>query len=132
MTVGDVGYVDDDGYLFLVDRKVDMIISGGVNIYPTEIEARLISHPAVVDAGVFGIPDDEYGEEVKAAILLADGYVGSDELADELAGFCREELAGFKVPRSFDFLDDFPRTATGKLLKRVLRDPYWAATERQI
>ena len=109
-----------------------MIISGGVNIYPAEVEARLMGHPAVVDAAVFGIPDDEYGEQVKAAVLVADGIEPGAELADELAAFCREELAGYKVPRSFDFPSEFPRTATGKLLKRLLRDPYWAGHDRRI
>jgi long-chain acyl-CoA synthetase len=132
MTVGDVGYLDQDGYLFLSDRKIDLIISGGVNIYPAEIEARLMSHPAVVDAAVFGIPDDEFGERVQAAVLCADGVESGDHLAADLAAFCREELAGYKVPRSFDFPDEFPRTATGKLLKRLLRDPYWLGRERPI
>ena len=132
VTVGDVGYLDDDGYLFLSDRKIDMVISGGVNIYPAEIEARLMSHPAVNDAAVFGVPDDEFGEQVKAAVLLADGVDGSPELADDLAAFCREELAGYKVPRSFDFPTEFPRTPTGKLVKRVLRDPYWVGSDRVI
>jgi long-chain acyl-CoA synthetase len=132
VTVGDVGYLDDDGYLFLSDRKIDMIISGGVNIYPAEIEAHLITHPAVADVGVFGVPDDEFGEQVKAAVLLHDGHAPSDELAAELTAFCRDGLAGFKVPRSFDFLDEFPRTATGKLEKRRLRDPYWEGRARSI
>jgi long-chain acyl-CoA synthetase len=132
VTVGDMGYLDDDGYLFLVDRKIDMIISGGVNIYPAEIEARLMSHPSVLDAAVFGIPDDEYGEQVKAAILLIDGVQPSAALIEELTQFCRAALAGYKTPRSFDFPAEFPRTATGKLLKRTLRDPYWIDHERRI
>jgi long-chain acyl-CoA synthetase len=132
VTVGDVGYVDEDGYLFLSDRKIDMVISGGVNIYPAEIEAHLIAHPAVADVAVFGVPDDEFGEQLKAAVLLIDDVQPSDALADELGAFCRDGLAGYKVPRSFDFLDDFPRTATGKLLKRELRDPYWQGSDRSI
>ncbi len=132
VTVGDVGYLDEDGYLFLSDRKIDMVISGGVNIYPAEIEARLMSHPSVIDAAVFGIPDDEFGEQVKAAVLLVDGVEPSLELADALAVFCRDELAGYKVPKTFDFPVEFPRTATGKLLKRVLRDPYWSEHDRRI
>jgi len=132
VTVGDVGYVDDDGFLFLADRKIDMIISGGVNIYPAEIEARLMEHPAVIDVAVFGVPDDDFGEQVKAAILLVEGYEPPDDFSHELMSFCRHTLAGYKVPRSFDFPDEFPRTATGKLLKRHLRDPYWADVERQI
>jgi long-chain acyl-CoA synthetase len=132
MTVGDVGYLDDEGYLFLCDRKIDMIISGGVNIYPAEIEAVLVNHPAVLDAAVFGIPHDEFGEEVKAVLQLAPGHQPSDELATELTAFAREHLAGYKVPRSIDFTDEFPRTETGKLVKRELRDPYWQGRERAI
>jgi long-chain acyl-CoA synthetase len=131
VTVGDVGYLDEDGYLFLSDRKIDMIISGGVNIYPAEIEAHLISHPAVDDVAVFGIPHDEFGEQVKAAVVLADGCTPSPDLESDLTAFCRESLAGYKVPRSFDFLASLARTETGKLLKRELRDPYWATTARQ-
>lgn len=124
-TFGDIGYVDEDGYLFLSDRKIDMIISGGVNIYPAEIEHALVMHPSVVDAAVFGIPNDEFGEEVKAVVELTEGAVAGDELAEELEQHCRQHLAGFKVPRSFDFEDKLPRHPTGKLLKRLLRDPYW-------
>ena len=132
MTVGDVGYLDDEGYLFLCDRKIDMIISGGVNIYPAEIEAVLVNHPAVLDAAVFGIPHDEFGEEVKAVVELAPGHEPSDELAAELVAYARERLAGYKIPRSIDFTDEFPRTETGKLVKRELRDPYWAGRDRVI
>jgi len=132
MTVGDVGYLDDEGYLFLCDRKIDMIISGGVNIYPAEIEAVLVSHPAVLDAAVFGIPHDEFGEEVKAVIEPAEGYEPSDGLAAEILAHAREHLAGYKVPRSVDFTDEFPRTETGKLVKRELRDPYWQGRDRSI
>ncbi len=132
MTVGDVGYLDDDGYLFLCDRKIDMIISGGVNIYPAEIEAALLNHPAVLDAAVFGIPNYEFGEEVKAVVQLAPGQTPSAQLAAELTAYAREHLGGYKVPRSIDFTDEFPRTETGKLLKRQLRDPYWAGRERAI
>jgi len=131
-TLGDIGYVDEDGYLYLSDRKIDMIISGGVNIYPAEIEGVLTSHPAVDDAAVFGIPNDEMGEEVKAAIELAPGVDGSDELAAELDAHVRRHLAGYKAPRSFDFVDQLPRHPTGKLYKRVLRDPYWEGLERNI
>ncbi len=127
---GDVGYVDDEGYLFLSDRKVDMIISGGVNIYPAEIESAIITHPAVVDVGVFGIPNDEFGEEVKAAVELLSG---SDEAAveAELRRLCRDRLAGYMAPRSYDF-GELPRTATGKLPKRDLRAKYWEGTGRSI
>ncbi len=132
MTVGDVGYLDEDGYLFLSDRKIDMIISGGVNIYPAEIEAVLVNHPAVLDVAVFGIPHDEFGEEVKAVVELAPGHEPSDGLAAEITAYAREKLAGYKVPRSIDFTDEFPRTETGKLVKRELRDPYWQGRERSI
>jgi long-chain acyl-CoA synthetase len=131
-TFGDVGYVDQDGYLFLSDRKIDMIISGGVNIYPAEIESVLITHPNVADVAVFGIPNEEFGEEVKAVVQPAPGVVPSEELARELTAVCRKHLAGYKAPRSIDFIEDFPRTETGKLQKRLLRDPYWERHERAI
>jgi long-chain acyl-CoA synthetase len=131
-TLGDVGYLDDDGYLFMSDRKIDMIISGGVNIYPAEIEGVLTGHPAVLDAAVFGIPDDEMGEQVKAAVELADGWTGSPELAAELIAFTRRSLAGYKAPKSVDFEEALPRHPTGKLYKRLLRDPYWEGTGRTI
>ena len=131
-TVGDIGYLNEDGYLFLCDRKIDMIISGGVNIYPAEIEAVLVNHPAVLDAAVFGIPHDEFGEEVKAVVELASGQDPSDRLAADITAYAREHLAGYKVPRSIDFTDEFPRTETGKLVKRELRDPYWTGRERSI
>ncbi|HET6472867.1 MAG TPA: hypothetical protein VFG38_13560, partial [Pseudomonadales bacterium] len=131
-TFGDVGYVDSDGYLFMSDRKIDMIISGGVNIYPAEIEAVLTTHPAVADAAVFGIPNDEFGEEVKAAIEVRPGVVADDALAAALVAHCREHLAGYKAPRSIDFVDAMPRHETGKLYKRLLRDRYWAGTGRRI
>ncbi len=131
-TLGDIGYFDDDGYLFMSDRKIDMIISGGVNIYPAEIEGVLVTHPAVADAAVFGVPDDEFGEQVKAAVELADGFEPSAALAEDLIAHVREHLAGYKAPRSVDFEDRLPRTPTGKLLKRTLRDPYWEAAGRSI
>jgi long-chain acyl-CoA synthetase len=131
-TVGDVGYLDDDGYLFLCDRKTDMIISGGANIYPAEIENVLLSHPKVVDAAVFGIPHEDWGEEVKAVVQPVDGVVGSDELAKEILEWCDGRLARFKTPKSVDFTDEMPRDPNGKLYKRKLRDPYWAGRERAI
>ena len=109
-----------------------MIISGGVNIYPAEIEAVLVNHPAVLDAAVFGIPHDEFGEEVKAVVELAPGAEPSDQLAADVTAYAREHLAGYKVPRSLDFTDELPRTETGKLVKRELRHPYWAGRERAI
>ena len=131
-TVGDVGYVDADGYLFLCDRKIDMIISGGVNIYPAEIEAVLLSHPQVADAAVFGIPDDDWGEQVKAVVEAAPGAAANEALAREILDFCAEQLAKYKCPRSLDFTTAMPRDPNGKLYKRKLRDPYWAGRERRI
>ncbi len=131
-TTGDVGYLDEDGYLFLADRVIDMIISGGVNIYPAEIEGVLITHPAVRDVAVFGIPDEEFGEQVKAAVELADDGDPSDATAAELIEHVRASLAGYKAPRSIDFVDQMPRTPTGKLYKRLLRDPYWADQKQKI
>ena len=131
-SVGDIGYLDDDGYLFMSDRKIDMIISGGVNIYPAEIEGVLVSHSAVADAAVFGIPNEEFGEEVKAAVELLPGFAASDELAETLKTHCRDHLAGYKVPRSVDFEDKLPRHPTGKLYKRLLRDRYWEGRDRKI
>jgi long-chain acyl-CoA synthetase len=131
-TTGDVGYVDADGYLFLCDRKIDMIISGGVNIYPAEIEGVLCDHPAVLDAAVFGIPDEEFGESVKAAVQVAPGHAAGSELEERLVAYCRERLAGYKAPRSVDFVESLPRHPTGKLYKRLLREPYWKGTGRRI
>ncbi len=125
-TVGDVGYVDEDGYLFLTDRKTYMIISGGVNIYPQESENLLVTHPKVFDAAVIGVPNEDLGEEVKAVVQLMPGIEPSDEVAAELTAFCAEHLARFKVPRSIDFEAELPRLPTGKLYKRLLRDRYWA------
>jgi long-chain acyl-CoA synthetase len=131
-TFGDIGYLDADGYLFMSDRKIDMIISGGVNIYPAEIEATLLTHPAVQDAAVFGIPNDEFGEEVKGAVELRLGNQASPELEAELIAHCRAHLARYKAPRSIDFVAELPRHETGKLYKRLLRDAYWAGTGRKI
>jgi long-chain acyl-CoA synthetase len=131
-TVGDAGYLDSDGYLFLCDRKSDMIISGGVNIYPAEIESVLVVHPKVRDAAVFGIPDDDWGEHVKAVIEPASDVQPGPALVEELLSFCKERLAGFKIPRSIDFTPELPRDPNGKLYKRKLRDPYWAGRDRAI
>ncbi len=131
-TLGDIGYLDDEGYLFMSDRKIDMIISGGVNIYPAEIEGVLVGHPAVADAAVFGIPDDEMGEQVKAAVELVEESSASDELAAELIAFVRQSLAGYKAPKTIDFEERLPRHPTGKLYKRLLRDPYWEGSGRTI
>ncbi len=131
-TLGDIGYLDDDGYLYLSDRKIDMIISGGVNIYPAEIEGVLAAHPAVVDVAVFGVPDDEFGEQVKAAVQLMDGTLWDADLEASLVTLARDKLAGYKVPRSFDVVEAMPRSEAGKLLKRQLRTPYWDAAGRKI
>ncbi|GIK36111.1 MAG: putative acyl-CoA ligase [Gammaproteobacteria bacterium] len=123
--LGDVGHVDADGFLYLTDRATFMIISGGVNIYPQEIEDRLVLHPAVADVAVFGVPDPEMGEAVKAVVQAAPGATPGDALAAELIGYAREHLAHYKCPRSIDFVDELPRLPTGKLYKRILRDRYW-------
>jgi len=119
---GDLGSMDARGHLRIEGRLKELIIRGGENIYPAEIEAVLHSHPAVMDAAVFGIPSEEWGENVHAVVQLKDGQSAT---SDELEKLCREHLAGYKVPRSFDFRDALPRTESGKLLKRVLRDDYW-------
>jgi long-chain acyl-CoA synthetase len=131
-TVGDVGLLDEDGWLFLRDRKIDMIISGGANIYPAEIEGVLLTHPKVGDAAAFGIPHDDWGEEVKAVVEPAAGVEPSDELAREILEFCEGRLAKFKMPKSIDFIAEMPRDPNGKLYKRRLRDPYWEGRERAI
>ncbi len=131
-TIGDIGRVDADGYVYLADRKSHMIISGGVNIYPAEVEQALEQHPAVSDVGVFGIPNDEWGEEVKAAIELAVDFEGSDALAAEILADCKTRVANYKVPRSIDFVAKLPRHPSGKLYIRRLRDPYWVGHDRQI
>jgi acyl-CoA synthetase (AMP-forming)/AMP-acid ligase II len=121
-SVGDMGYLDDEGYLYISDRKKDMIISGGMNIYPAEIEAVLHAHPDVMDVAVFGIPDEEWGEQVHAVVQAKPGR--EIDMAD-LEAFAAEHLAGYKRPRSWEFRDELPRTEAGKLLKRVLRDEHW-------
>ncbi len=122
-TVGDIAYRDDDGFLYICDRKKDMIISGGMNIYPAEIEAALETHPDVFEAAVFGIPSDDWGESVHAVVVKAPGSDLSDAA---LIAHAREHLAGYKVPRSIAWADELPKTGSGKLLKRELRAPYWA------
>jgi acyl-CoA synthetase (AMP-forming)/AMP-acid ligase II len=131
-TLGDIGSVDAQGYVRLADRSAHTIISGGVNIYPAEIEGVLQEHPAVGDVAVFGIPDDEWGEQVKAAVELAPGHAPSPALADELIAFARARLAAYKVPRSVDFERALPRQTSGKLYVRQLRDRYWQGRERKI
>jgi long-chain acyl-CoA synthetase len=133
-TVGDIGSLDEDGYLYLSDRKADMIISGGVNIYPAEIESVLITHPRVADVAVFGIPNTEWGEEVKAVVELLPGKreADDDQVRAELLEFLQGRVARYKLPRSIDFVDALPRDPNGKLYKRRLRDPYWVGLQRAI
>jgi len=131
-TVGDMGHVDEDGYLYLTDRRDFMIVSGGVNIYPQEAENLLVTHPRVLDVAVFGVPDAEMGEQVKAVVQPVDMADAGDELERELLAFCREHLAHYKCPRSIDFDAELPRQPTGKLYKRLLRDRYWGERESRI
>jgi len=127
--VGDVGYLDEDGYIFITDRAKDMIISGGVNIYPAEIEAALLKHPAVLDAAVIGIPDDEFGEQVLAFCELKPGHRAEES---EVLAHCAAHLASYKRPRRIEFMQELPRNTMGKLLKRELREPYWKGKERRV
>ncbi|NUR83351.1 MAG: acyl-CoA synthetase [Nonomuraea sp.] len=131
-TVGDIGYFDEDGYLFLCDRKADMIISGGANIYPAEIENEIMIHPKVADVAVFGIPDDDWGEQIKAVVEPAPGATPGPELAQEILDSLEGRLARMKWPRSIDFIEEMPREPNGKLLKRKLRAPYWEGRDRAI
>jgi len=131
-TVGDLGEMDADGYLFLRDRKSDMIISGGANIYPAEIEGELINHPAVQDVAVFGIPNADWGEEIKAVVELHEGFEPSDELVAEILAWAGTRMGKFKLPKTIDFAESLPREPNGKLIKRKLRDPYWADAATQI
>lgn len=126
-TLGDIGYLDEAGYLYLKDRKSFMIISGGVNIYPQETENTLVMHDKVIDAAVFGIPNDEFGEEVKAAIQLIEPGDASPLLAQQIIEFCRQRISPIKCPKSIDFVANLPRHPTGKLYKRLLKDQYWHA-----
>ena len=130
--LGDVGYLDDDGFLFLTDRESFMIISGGVNIYPQEIEDAMVMHPLIADVAVFGVPNPDTGEEVKAVVQLADGVEPSDQIAGELMEHAKANLAKYKVPRSIDFEAELPRLETGKLYKRILKDRYWGKNDSRI
>ena len=130
--LGDVGYVDEDGFLYLTDRATFMIISGGVNIYPQEIEDALVLHEKIADVAVIGVPNEEMGEEVKAVVQTATGVVGDDDLATEILAYAREHIAHYKCPRSVDFMDELPRLPTGKLYKRLVKDPYWGKTDSRI
>jgi acyl-CoA synthetase (AMP-forming)/AMP-acid ligase II len=129
MHTGDAGYLDEAGYLFIQDRVKDMIVSGGENVYPREVEEVLFQHPAVADAAVFGVPDPQWGEAVKAIIVLREGMTATEA---EIMEFCRGRLGGYKRPRSVEFRPDLPRNPSGKVLKRELRDPYWAGQRRRV
>jgi long-chain acyl-CoA synthetase len=131
-TLGDHGYLDEEGYLFLTGRSSETIISGGVNIYPAEIDSVLLMHPDVADAAVIGVPNEEFGEEVKAVVVPKPGRQSSPELAQALIAFCREHLAHFKCPRSVDFATDLPRSDAGKVYRRLVREPYWKGLGRSI
>ena len=131
-TGGDGGDVDDEGFLYLTDRATFMIISGGVNIYPQEIEDAMIMHDKVADVAVIGVPNAEMGEEVKAIVQPADGIQPDEDLAEELLGSTRERIAHYKCPKSVDFRDELPRLPTGKLYKRLLKDEYWGKTGSRI
>jgi acyl-CoA synthetase (AMP-forming)/AMP-acid ligase II len=130
--LGDVGKLDSDGFLYLTDRKAFMIISGGVNIYPQEAENLLVSHPKVADVAVIGVPNEDFGEEVKAVVQPANWSDAGPALADELIAYCREHLSPIKCPRSIDFDPELPRHPTGKLYKRLVRDRYWGKRDSRI
>ncbi len=131
-TLGDMGYLDDDGYLFLTGRTAELIISGGVNIYPQEVDSVLMRHPAVHEVCTVGVPNDEWGEEVRSVVELADGHSPTDDLTAELLAFAREHLAGYKCPRSIDYRAELPRLDSGKIQRHKVREPYWEGRARSI
>ena len=131
-TLGDVGRIDEDGYLYLTDRKAFMIISGGVNIYPQEVENHLITHPKVADVAVIGVPNEDFGEEVKAVIQPMDMADATEEFAEELIQFCKDHISNVKCPRSVDFDPELPRHPNGKMYKRLVRDRYWGKMDSKI
>jgi fatty-acyl-CoA synthase len=126
---GDAGYFDEEGYLYIHDRVKDMIVSGGENIYPAEVENALFGHPGVADAAVIGVPDDKWGEAVKAIVVKKEG---SSPSPAEIIAWARERIAGYKLPKSVDFIDAIPRNPSGKVLRRELRLPYWVGRDRQV
>ena len=128
-TVGDIAYLDDEGYVYICDRKKDMIISGGMNIYPAEIEAALEHHPDVIEVAVFGVPSEEWGESVHAVVVLREGATASE---DDIIEFARQHLAHYRVPKSVTFIDELPKTGSGKILKRELRAPFWAGRDSKV
>jgi fatty-acyl-CoA synthase len=129
LRTGDAGYLDKDGYLYIHDRIKDMIISGGENIYPAEVESAICDHPDVAEVAVVGVPDDRWGEAVKAIVVMKPGKKATSA---DIIGFTRQRIAGFKTPKSVDFIEALPRNASGKILRRHLRDPYWAGKDRQV
>ena len=129
---GDAGYMDDDGFVYLTDRLKDMIVSGGENVYPAEVENVLAGHPAVADVAVIGVPDERWGETVKAVVVPAPGTEPSESLAGQIIAFCRDRLAHYKCPTSVDWIEVLPRNPSGKILKRELREPYWAGRDRRV
>jgi len=129
LATGDAGYLDEDGYLFIQDRIKDMIISGGENVYPAEVESAVCDHPDVAETAVIGVPDDKWGESVKAVVVLRPG---GEATADDIIAFTRTRIAGYKTPKSIDFIDALPRNPSGKILRRELRAPYWEGRERQV
>ena len=131
-TMGDMGYIDEDGFIFLTGRSAELIISGGVNIYPAEIDQELLQHPAVADVATIGVPNEEWGEEVKAVVQVKEGIHAGPELAQELLAFAANRLPGFKRPRSIDFAEDLPRLPTGKIVRRQVRAPYWPVKGKSI
>jgi len=131
-TMGDIGYVDDDGYLFLCDRRADVIISGGVNLYPAQIESVLLARPEIADCCVVGAPNEEWGEEVRAVVELVENALANDETIAAILAHCREHLSGYQVPRAVDFDEGLPRTETGKLARRSIRARYWEGREKRV
>ena len=129
LRTGDAGYMDSDGYVYVHDRVKDMIVSGGENVYPAEVESAIFGHEKISDVAVIGIPDERWGEAVKAVVVLKEGESVSEE---EIINFAKERIAGFKSPKSVDFISELPRNPSGKILKKELRAPYWAGRERQI
>ena len=129
MHTGDAATMDDEGFVYIQDRVKDMIVSGGENVYPREIEDVLFQHPTVADAAVIGVPDEQWGESVKAIVVLKEGARASE---DELIEYCRGKLAGFKRPRSVDFIEVLPRNPSGKVLKKELREPHWRGHDRRV
>jgi long-chain acyl-CoA synthetase len=129
---GDAGFVDADGYIYLHDRVKDMIVSGGENVYPAEVENVVAKHPGVADVAVIGVPDERWGEAVKAVVVPTDSLAPGPAAEADIIAFAREQLAGYKLPKSVDFAEVLPRNPSGKLLKRELREPYWQGRERNI